>query len=93
MIGIYDVVKRPRVTERSMKTLSASNTYVFEVHPTANKVQIKNAIERLFKVKVVSVNTANQRGKSVRRKTGETQMPSWKKAYVRLADGATIELF
>lgn len=93
MIGIYDVVKKPRVTERTMQALEASNTYVFEVHPKANKVQIRNAIERLFNVKVLSVNTQTVRGKVVRRKSGEVQLPTWKKAHVRLRDGDAIELF
>ena len=93
MIGIYDVVKRPLVTESTMKGLEASNTYVFEVHPKANKVQIKNAVERLFKVKVLHVNTQNVLGKVVRRKQGEVPMPNWKKAHVRLQDGDAIELF
>jgi large subunit ribosomal protein L23 len=93
MIGIYDVVKRPLVTERSMTSLDKANTYVFEVHPKANKVQIRNAVERLFKVKVLSVNTQNVRGKTVRRKSGEVTMPTWKKAHVRLRDGDAIELF
>lgn len=97
MIGIYDVVKRPLITERASSALDRANTYVFEVHPDANKVQIKNAVERLFNVKVLSVNTANQKGKSKARRSGKAQLmvelPSWKKAYVRLRDGDAIELF
>jgi large subunit ribosomal protein L23 len=93
MLGIYDVLKRPLVTERGMRALEKSNTYVFEVHPKANKVQIRNAVERLFSVKVVSVNTANRRGKVKRTRSGDVAMPDWKKAYVRLREGDSIELF
>lgn len=93
MLGIYDVLKRPLVTERGMRSLESSNTYVFEVHPKANKVQIRNAIERLFSVKVVSVNTAAIRGKTKRTRVREVRLPDRKKAYVRLREGDAIELF
>ncbi len=92
MIDIYDVVKRPLLTERSMSVLEATNTYVFEVHSKANKVQIKNAIERLFEVKVLSVNTAYCRGKQRRRGRAVVKMPDRKKAFVTLRDGDSIEL-
>lgn len=92
-LDIYDVVKRPLVTERTMRSLQDSNTYVFEVHPKANKVQIRNAVEKLFKVKVLSVNTAAVRGKSVRRGVSEVDLADWKKAFVRLEAGNQIELF
>jgi large subunit ribosomal protein L23 len=93
MPGIYDVVRRPLVTERGMKVLEASNTYVFEVHPRANKVQIRNAVEKLFGVHVLSVNTAIVKGKVKRRRLQEAQLPDHKKAYVRLKEGDAIELF
>ena len=93
MLGIYDVLKRPLVTERSMDALEHANTYVFEVHPKANKVQIRNAVERLFSVKVLSVRTAIRRGKSRRTRVREVALPDWKKAWVRLKEGDTIELF
>ena len=90
MIGIYDVVKRPLVTERSMTSLDRANTYVFEVHPKANKVQIRNAVERLFKVKVLSVNTQNVRGKTVRRKSGEVTR---RHSAFKPSTGSTCEAF
>ena len=93
MIDIYDVVKRPLVTESTMRRLEDSNTYAFEVHPQANKVQIRNAVERLFDVKVLAVNTAKIRGKRVRRGRQAGRRSDWKKAYVTLEEGATIELF
>jgi large subunit ribosomal protein L23 len=92
MIDIYDVVKKPLLTERTMSRLDQSNTYVFQVHPKANKVQIRNAIERLFDVKVVSVNTASMHGKTRRRGRMVTKQPDWKKAFVTLREGDSIEL-
>jgi large subunit ribosomal protein L23 len=94
MPDIYQVIKRPLVTEKSvMDKLGKSNTYVFEVHPDANKIQIRNAVERLFAVKVVSVNTARVHGKWRRHKQSGAQRPDWKKAFVKLEEGNAIELF
>jgi large subunit ribosomal protein L23 len=93
MLGIYDVLKRPLVTERGMRSLEKSNTYVFEVHREANKIQIRNAVERLFSVKVLSVNTAIVAGKVKRTRIREIDLPDRKKAYVRLKEGDSIELF
>ena len=92
MIDIYDVVQKPLLTERSMSRLEESNTYVFRVHMKANKVQIRNAVETLFDVKVLSVNTAKVPGKKRRRGRSVTQMPDWRKAFVKLAEGDAIEL-
>jgi large subunit ribosomal protein L23 len=92
MIDIYDVVKKPLLTERSMSRLEESNTYVFHVHMKANKVQIRNAVETLFDVKVLSVNTAKVPGKTRRRGRTVTKMPDWRKAFVKLSEGSSIEL-
>ena len=92
MIDIYDVVKKPLLTERTMSRLDESNTYVFRVHPKANKVQIRNAIQGLFDVKVLSVNTASMHGKRRRRGRTVTKNPDWKKAFVTLREGDAIEL-
>ena len=86
-------LKRPLVTERTMAGLDANNTYVFEVHRKANKVQIRNAVERLFDVKVVKVNTSHMPHKPLRRGRTVTKRPEWKKAYVKLREGDVIELF
>ena len=88
-----EIVKRPLVTEQGMHLVESKNIYPFEVDRRANKVQIRNAIEALFKVKVESVNTAHRKGKSRRvgRKVG--RRANWKKAYVRLREGDKIELF
>jgi len=93
MIGIYDVIKRPILTESSMGHLDSSNAYVFEVHKDATKVQIRNAVEKLFSVEVESVNTANVKGKPIRRGRWVGHTKNWKKAFVTLAEGAAIELF
>jgi large subunit ribosomal protein L23 len=88
-----EVIKRPLVTEQGLHLVESKNIYPFEVDKRANKIQIRNAVEELFKVKVVSVNTAHRQGK--RRRLGRRvgQRASWKKAYVKLAEGDKIELF
>ncbi|MBQ7714049.1 MAG: 50S ribosomal protein L23 [Oscillospiraceae bacterium] len=90
----YDIIIRPIITERSMADV-ASKKYVFEVAKTAGKVEIKNAVETAFGVKVKDVNTLNVHGKEKRRGAARPGMTrSWKKAYVQLAeDSKTIELF
>ncbi len=88
----YQIIRRPRITEKSVHLQNKLNSYTFEVHPEANKTQIKEAVKVLWKVDVVSVTTMNCRGKPRRvrsRLPGLT--PAWKKAVVRLADGQKIE--
>ena len=88
----YDVVKRPIITEKSMK-LVESGKYTFEVDRRADKTEIKNAIEELFKVKVESVNVINglKKEKRVGRYTGF--LPAVTKAIVTLEKGQKIEIF
>ena len=90
----YDIIIRPIITERSMADV-ANKKYVFEVARTAGKVEIKNAVETAFGVKVKDVNTLNVRGKAKRMGAGRPGTTrSWKKAYVQLTeDSKTIELF
>ena len=90
----YDIIIRPIITERSMADV-ANKKYVFEVAKTAGKVEIKNAVETAFGVKVKDVNTLNVRGKAKRMGAGRPGTTrSWKKAYVQLTDDSkTIELF
>ena len=89
----YDVIKRPLITEQGMHLVETQNAYPFAVDPRANKVQIRAAVEQLFNVEVVGVRTAHYLGKKRRRgrRIGRTQ--NWKKAYVKLKEGQTIELF
>ena len=90
MANVYDIIIRPIITERSMVDV-ANKKYVFEV----GKVEIKNAVETAFGVKVAKVNTLNVSGKAKRLGAGRLgKTRSWKKAYVQLAeDSKTIELF
>ncbi len=88
----YEIVKRPLVTEKSVHLQNKIGSYTFEVHPNANKTQIKEAVEALFKVKVVAVNTMNCRGKPRRMRTKLPGMTAaWKKAVIRLVEGQKIE--
>src|SRR3990172_10979176 len=91
----YDVIVRPLVTEKST-VLSGANKYIFEVDLRANKPQIKDAVEKAFKVKVVEVNTMIVKGKpksAGRRSRRLVYSPHWKKAVVTLAPDDKIELF
>ena len=94
MANVYDIIIRPIITERSMADV-ANKKYVFEVAKDAGKVEIKNAVETAFGVKVKDVNTLNVRGKAKRMGAGRPGTTrSWKKAYVQLtSDSKTIELF
>ncbi|MCD8048031.1 MAG: 50S ribosomal protein L23 [Clostridia bacterium] len=89
----YDIVKRPIVTEQSMDQM-AERKYTFEVDPSANKIEIKNAIEEIFGVTVESVNTMNMVGKPKRMGRFEGKRADWKKAVIKLTEKSkTIEFF
>ncbi len=93
MKSAYDIIKRPVITERSMSGI-ADNQYVFEVETSANKVEIKKAIETIFGVKVASVNTIKLPGKWKRMGVHTGKTPAKKKAIVTLtADSKPIEIF
>ena len=94
MANVYDIIIRPIITERSMAATS-DKKYVFEVAPSAGKIEIKNAVEKIFGVKVAKVNTINYDGKTKRMGAGRPgTRKSWKKAYVQLTkDSKTIEFF
>ena len=94
MANVYDIIIRPIITERSMEAV-ADKKYVFEVAPTAGKIEIKNAVEEIFGVKVAKVNTVNYDGKAKRLGAGRPgHRKSWKKAYVQLtSDSKAIEMF
>lgn len=91
MNNYRDIIKAPIITEKS-STLAQNNTYVFSVDIRANKTQIKDAIEKIFNVKVENVNTINVKPKKKRvgRYAGKTQRV--KKAIVKLQNGSSIEL-
>ena len=88
----HDIIIRPVITEKS-SSLMAFNKYTFEVHKSANKIQIRNAIEKVFNVKVKSVNTMNVKGKLRRRGNTKGYTRSWKKAIVQLMPDNRIEFF
>lgn len=92
MNNYRDIIKAPIVTEKSAKLAQESNTVTFSVDTKANKTQIKQAVEKLFNVKVESVNTVNVRPKRKRvgRYVGKTNKV--KKAIVKLKEGSSIEL-
>ena len=89
----YSIIIRPVVTEKSMMLKDSQNKVSFEVHPKANKQEIKEAVEKLFNVKVQKVNTINVKGKRKRWGRFEGRKKNWKKAIVTLRPGDRIELF
>lgn len=93
MPALHDILLRPLINEKSSRLHVSENVYAFEVGETANKHEIKSAVERAFGVKVLDVRTIRMRGKTKRfgRYTGKRS--NWKKAYVRLAEGDTLNFF
>ena len=88
----HDIIKTASLTEKSTLMSEKQNKYVFRVSPKANKIQIKNAIERLFQKTVVDVNTCNYAGKEKRLRGPLGRRPRWKKAIVTLKEGEKIDL-
>src|SRR5207247_6472233 len=88
-----DVVQGPIITEKGTLVNEQGNQVVFRVHPHANKVEIRHAIESLFRVKVDKVRTSRQLGKIRRVGRHQGRRPDWKKAYVTLAEGSRIDFF
>jgi len=87
-----DIILKPVITEKAVDLLQ-ENKYVFKVRMDANKIQIKQAVEEIFKVKVVSVNTMHVNGKTKRMGRTQGKTSDWKKAIVELRAGDTIEVF
>lgn len=87
-----EIIIKPVVTEKSVD-LMQENKYCFKVAKDANKIEIKNAIEEIFKVTVVNVNTVNVHGKIKRMGRTQGMTASWKKAVVTLREGDSIEVF
>lgn len=90
---IYDVIKRPLVTEKGVEKKDNERTLCFEVASDANKTQVKQAVEKLFSVKVEAVRTSNFEGKLRRRGKFAGYRSDWKKAYVKLQAGQKIPEF
>ena len=93
MPTIHQTIVRPILTEKSSQAYQDRGEYTFEVHPEANKIAIKQAVERLFGVRVTGVWTAQQRGKAKRMGRNVGRRNHWKKAIVKLREGDTIESF
>jgi large subunit ribosomal protein L23 len=93
MTKYYDIIKAPIITEQTTKLVEQFNKYTFKVHTKANKVEIKKAVEALFNVNVLSVNTINvlPKAKKVGKYEGMTQ--AYKKAIVKLEAGQKIDAF
>jgi large subunit ribosomal protein L23 len=87
MPTLYEIIRRPLITEKGLAAKETEGTLVFDVSPNASKTEVKQAVEALFKVKVLNVRTANVLGKERRRGKFSGYKPDWKKAYVRLKEG------
>ncbi|MGH2569962.1 MAG: 50S ribosomal protein L23 [bacterium] len=88
-----EILKRPLLTEKATIGRETANEYAFEVARSANKIEIKSAIEGLFKVKVTKVRTINMDGKVKRMGVHQGRRAAWKKAVVTLVEGQTLEIY
>jgi len=91
-MDMYSVIKRPVVTEKSTIAREEENKYLFEVDRGATKIEIRNAVEKIFKVKVVNVHTVSVSGKKKRVGRVIGRRRNWKKAVITLAPGNSIEV-
>ena len=89
---LYEVIRAPRVSEKTARLQEVSNQYVFEVATDATKADVKAAIEKLFAVTVEAVNVVNVKGKGKSFKNRVGRRGDWRKAYVKLADGQSIDV-
>ncbi|HIJ49744.1 MAG TPA: 50S ribosomal protein L23 [Nitrospinae bacterium] len=92
-MDMYKIVKKPLVTEKGTVMLSEGNRVTFKVHLDANKIEIRDAVQKIFSVTVLQVNTQVVRGKRKRFGKAMGQTKSWKKAMVQLKEGDKIEIF
>jgi large subunit ribosomal protein L23 len=92
-MNIYSVIKKPHVTEKTSLGSDSTNTVSIVVDKDANKIEIKQAVETLFKVKVSDVRTVNVAGKIKRFGKTSAKRSNWKKAYVTLQEGQSIDFF
>ncbi len=92
-MNIYDVIKKPLITEKTTIEKDARNIIAFVVHRDANKIEIKESVEKLFKVEVTAVKTATVAGKVKRVGRYVGKRSNWKKAYVTLKEGSSVDFF
>ena len=90
--NLYEVIRAPRVSEKTARLQEISNQYVFEVAKTATKADIKVAVEKIFDVQVKAVNVVNVKGKTKSFKFRQGRRSDWRKAYVTLAEGQSIDV-
>ena len=90
--NLYEVIRAPRVSVKTARLQEVSNQYVFEVAKTATKADIMVAVEKIFDVKVEAVNVVNVKGKAKAFRQRQGSRGSWRKAYVTLADGQSIDV-
>ena len=88
----YEVIRAPRVSEKTARLQEVSNQYVFEIAKTATKADVKAAVEQIFSVNVKAVNVVNVKGKTKSFKFRQGRRGDWRKAYVALADGQSIDV-
>ena len=93
MLTPETLIRRPIILTEKSNRLREGNQVIFEVAQNANKIQIKDAIQKLFKVTVVDVNTMNYRGKERRMGRGYGKLQNWKKAIITLKEGDQIQFF
>ncbi len=92
MKDIFQIIDTVQLSEKATLLTETNNEYVFKVDPRANKLEIKQAVEKLFGKKVAAVRTANYQGKKKRERRADFgRTKRWKKAFVRLEDGETLE--
>ena len=90
---LREVLRRPLLTEKATIGREIANEYAFEVDRSANKIEIKDAVERLFDVKVLKVRTMNMTGKLKRMGAHQGRRSGWKKAMVTLVEGQTLDIY
>ncbi len=88
----YEVIRAPRVSEKTARLQEVSNQYVFEIAKTATKADVKAAVEQIFSVNVKAVNVVNVKGKTKSFKFRQGRRGDWRKAYVTLAEGQSIDV-
>ena len=92
-MNVYDIIKRPLITEKTNRQKEENNQFVFEVSRDANRVQIKKAVEEIFKVNVIRVRTSQTKGKIKRKGNISGKRRDWKKAVVSVMPGERIGFF
>ena len=93
MKNLREVIRRPLITERATQLQEANGKYSFEVDRRANKIDVKRAVEAMFDVQVIKINTTSVRGKVKRLGRYVGRRSNWKKAIVTLASGQSIDIF